>query len=191
MTETSRDALRRSLVIGYEDLKARLSRHLGSAELAGDALQETYLRLSRGPELAPVRKPRPYLLRMAIHIALRLLRNENSTVSLEDAKAVFDIADEAPGPYSNLEARVELEAFRRAVAELTPRRRVILYASRFERIPLRKIAERLGISQRLVEIELKHALAHCALRLDREIIQRFGPKSAEASMRQKPSDGQD
>lgn len=186
MTDTSREALRRSLILCYPDLKARLSRQLGSAELANDALQETYLRLSQGPELAPVSTPRPYLLRMAINIALRMLRRERGTVSLDDAKAAFDIADEAPDPYGSLEGRAELEAFRRAVAELTPRRRAILFASRIEQLPLRTIAERQGISQRLVEIELKHALAHCALRLDRELVRRFGPRPVRGSARQEP-----
>ena len=68
MSETGRDALRRSLILGYEDLKARLTRQLGSAELASDALQETYLRLVRGAELAPVHRPGAYLLRMASRV---------------------------------------------------------------------------------------------------------------------------
>lgn len=190
MTETTRDALRRSLLFGYEDLKVRLSRHLGSTELASDALQETYVRLSRGPDLAPVSKPQPYLLRMAFRIALRLLRAEKSTISLDDARAAFDVPDEAPDPHRTLETRHEWEAFRRAVAELTPRRRAILFASRFDKTPLRKIAERQGISQRLVEIELKHALAHCALRLDQEIIQRFGPKPGGGSIRHGAREGE-
>jgi RNA polymerase sigma factor (sigma-70 family) len=191
MTDTSRDALRRSLILGYADLKARLSRQLGSADLASDALQETYLRLSRGPDLPPVNQPRPYLLRMAVRIGLRIVRNSRGSISLEDAKNAFDIADEAPDPQNSLEARVELEAFRRAVAELTPRRRAILFASRIEQIPLRVIAERQGISQRLVEIELKHALAHCALRLDRELVQRFGPGSVRASLKQRSPESED
>lgn len=186
MTDTTRDALRRSLILGYADLKARLSRQVGSADLAGDALQETYLRLSRGPDLDPVGKPQPYLLRMAARIAYRLVRGEQRAVSLDDAKAAFEIADDAPDPQSRLEARAELEAFRRAVAELTPRRRAILFASRVEKMPLRMIAEREGISQRLVEMELKHALAHCALRLDRDLVQRFGPGAAKASPSRRP-----
>jgi RNA polymerase sigma factor (sigma-70 family) len=181
MSDANREALRRSLVLSYEDLKSRLTRYLGSAELASDALQETYVRLHGGAELAPVRWPTAYLMRMAIRIALRNLRGAKKTVSLEDAKAAFGIADDAPGPHRHLEARGDLDAFRNAVRELTPRRRAILYAARVEGLTLQMIAARLGISQRLVEIELKHALAHCAQRLDREIEQRFGPRSVQAS----------
>jgi DNA-directed RNA polymerase specialized sigma24 family protein len=73
-----------------------------------------------------------------------------------------------------------------ALADLTPRRRDILLASRLENIPLHVIAARLDVSQRLVEIELKHALAHCALRLDREVIQRFGPRLSKGSVLETP-----
>ncbi len=191
MSDINRDALRRSLILGYEDLKVRLTRHLGSAELASDALQETYLRLYRGAELAPVQHPRPYLLRMAARIALRSLRREKQTVSLDDAKAAFGVADETADPDRTLTARRDLEAFQRAVAELTPRRRAILYAARIEGLTLRTIAERQGISQRLVETELKHALAHCALRLDRKIVQRFGPQPRRDSNDQDVSDSED
>lgn len=75
---------------------------------------------------------------------------------------------------SVIEANTELEALQHAVMELTPRRRAILHASRVEGKSLRVIAEEIGISQRMVEIELKDALAQRALRLNRKIVRRFG-----------------
>ncbi len=191
MSDTKPDALRRSLVLDYEELRVRLTRQLGSAELANDALQETFLRLHREAELPPVERPRPYLLRMAARIAVRKLRGEKQTISLDDAKAAFGVADEAADSYRILAARRDLEAFQRAVAELTPRRREILYAARIEGLTLRTIAERQGISQRLVELELKDALAHCALRLDRKLVQRFGPQPRRDSSIQDVSDSED
>jgi RNA polymerase sigma-70 factor (ECF subfamily) len=191
MSDTKPDALRRSLILDYEELRVRLTRHLGSAELANDALQETFLRLHREAELPTVERPRPYLLRMAARIAVRKLRGEKQTISLDDAKAAFGVADEAADSYRILAARRDLEAFQRAVAELTPRRREILYAARIEGLTLRTIAERQGISQRLVELELKDALAHCALRLDRKLVQRFGPQPHRDSSIQDVSDSED
>jgi RNA polymerase sigma-70 factor (ECF subfamily) len=76
---------------------------------------------------------------------------------------------------------MELEELQRAFAELTPRRRQILMAARAEGRQLREIAAQLGISQRLVEMELKQALEHCALRLNRVVVQRFGPRRPKAS----------
>jgi RNA polymerase sigma-70 factor (ECF subfamily) len=42
-----------------------------------------------------------------------------------------------------------------------------LLASRVEGTPLWKIAEQLGLSQRMIDIELRHALQHCARRLNK------------------------
>jgi RNA polymerase sigma-70 factor (ECF subfamily) len=185
MSDTIREVLRRFLVGSYDDLRTRLTRRLGSAELASDALQETYLRLNSVMELAPVESPRPYLFRIATNIALKRIEADRRTVSLSDMKTALGIADETPSPERVAEARSEMERFQKALSELTPRRRDILLASRLEGIMLRDIAERMDISQRLVEIELKHALAHCALRLDRRVVQRFGPRSAEVSITQR------
>jgi RNA polymerase sigma factor (sigma-70 family) len=74
-----------------------------------------------------------------------------------------------------------VEALQQALEGLTPRRREILLASRLEGVPLREIAQRHGISQRMVEIELRRALAYCSLRLDREAVQRFGPRPSKSS----------
>src|SRR5262249_49619340 len=80
------------------------------------------------------------------------------------------------------EARSEMERFQKALSELTPRRREILLASRLEGIMLREIAARMNVSQRLVEIEFSHALAHCALRLWRSAIRRSRPRLLEGAV---------
>nr|WP_283472113.1 sigma-70 region 4 domain-containing protein [Methylosinus trichosporium] len=60
-----------------------------------------------------------------------------------------------------------MELLRQALEELTPRRRLILLASRVEGTPLRQIADDLGLSRRMVDMELRRALRHCAMRLRR------------------------
>jgi RNA polymerase sigma-70 factor (ECF subfamily) len=181
MSDSDRDALRQVFVLGYHDLRIRLTRRLGSAERASDALHETWLRIERATPAGLLNKPKSYLLQMAFHAALAHWRAEQRVVTLSDAKAALGIADDAPGPERAAAARLEIETLARALAELTPRRREILLASRLDGVALREIAARLGISQRLVEIELRDALAHCALRLKREVVQRFGPKAPKDS----------
>lgn len=181
MSNSGRDALRRFFVVGYDELRTRLTRQFGSVELASDALHETWLRIDNAAPAGTVRSPKHYLLEMASNVALKRLRAENRFVTLTDAKLAIGLLDNAPDPERAAIARSEVGALARALAELTPRRRDILLASRLEATPLKAIAERLGISQRLVEIELKHALAHCALRLDRKVIKRFGPKPSQGS----------
>jgi len=181
MSDKGRDVLRRVFLLGYDELRTRLIRRLGSAEFASDALHETWLQIDCAAPVGPVHSPRSYLLRMAVNVAVRRWGAERRFVTLSDAKTAIGIADDAPDPEREALARSEIEALARAISELTPRRRDILLAARLEGDALREIATRLDISQRLVEIELKHALAHCALRLDREVIQRFGPRPSEHS----------
>ncbi|MDE1172063.1 MAG: RNA polymerase sigma factor [Parvibaculaceae bacterium] len=181
MTGESRETLRQFLVLDYEDLRRRLTHRLGSSDLAGDVLHETWLRLAQARTIGPVRSPKLYLLRVAMNIAFKRLRRDGRLVTLSDAKVALGIPDDAPDPARAAEAHFEVEALMQALGEISPRQREILLASRLEGIPLREIAERQGISQRMVEIELRRALAYCALCLDREVIQRFGPKSSRAS----------
>jgi RNA polymerase sigma factor (sigma-70 family) len=177
MNESNRDALQRFLVLGYDELRSRLTRRLGSVELASDVLHETWIRIESATPAGVVRSPRNYLLQIAANVALRRLKAENGSVAVTDASMAVGIVDDAPDPESAAMARSEVAALAKALSELTPRRRDILLLSRLEGVQLWAIAERLGVSQRLVEIELKHALAHCALRVERDVIKRFGPMS--------------
>jgi RNA polymerase sigma-70 factor (ECF subfamily) len=182
MSHSTRETLRHVLLLGYDDLRARLTRRFGSVELASDALHETWLRLETAAPAATVLSPKHYVLQMAVNAALKSLKTENRFVGLTDAKMAIGLVDDAPDQERHSIARSDLEALAGAISELTPRRREILLLSRLKGMPLWAIAERLGISQRLVEIELKHALAFCALRLDRTVVKRFGPRPRKGSM---------
>jgi RNA polymerase sigma-70 factor, ECF subfamily len=184
MTDSSPDSLRQVFLLGYDDLKARLTQRLGSAELASDALQDAWLRLEKVTLIGPVQRPWPYLLRIAYNIALKRLRHEREIVTLDDARAALSLVDDAPDADRVVRARLELVQLRHALEELTPRQREILFASRLDGVPLQELAGRHGISQRMVERDLKHAVLHCAARLDRKIIQRFGPQPREASTKE-------
>jgi len=69
----------------------------------------------------------------------------------------------------------EIQSLVKALYELPARRRKILIAARLEEAPHLEISQRFGISTRMVEKEIKAALGHCAKRLERKVIQRFGP----------------
>jgi len=172
MVETSRAALLDLLVSGYDDLRRRLTRRLGSGELAGDALQDTFLRLKSPGELGPVRSPRAYLFRIAMRVAASRRIVERRRLTELETEALLAIADDAPDPSRVVEARSEIEALKRALRELPARRREIVLAACMEEIPHRAIAERFGVSVRTIQIELKQALAHCALRLERDGVRR-------------------
>jgi RNA polymerase sigma factor (sigma-70 family) len=183
MTETNRSTLRRLLVDRYDDLRRRLARRLGSTELATEVLHETYLRLDQGSaELGVVRSPKAYVFRAALNVAADHRRSaEGRRLNDLEIEALREIAAAAIDPHKAMEARLEVTTLERALDELTPRRRAILIAARLEEVPHAEIATRFGISTRMVEKELKTALLHCSLRLEKKLTSRFGSQPPETS----------
>jgi RNA polymerase sigma factor (sigma-70 family) len=169
MTETNWGTLRQLLIDGYDDLRRRLARRLGSMELATEILHETYLRLDRRPaELGTIRSPKAYLFRTALNVAADHHRDPGERrLSKLEIEALRQIADAALDPVKAMEARLEVATLQRALDELTPRRRAILIAARLEEVPHAEIAARFGISTRMVEKELRSALLHCSRRLEK------------------------
>ncbi len=149
----------------YPELRTRLRGRLRSQELADEALSETWLRLSRGGDLGLVRDARAYLHRMAMNIAVDRRRAGARLASAADIDALLALPDAAPDPERAAAARLELQALEQAVAGLTPRRREILVAARLDGRSCQEIAAEMGLSKRTVEMELRHALDHCADRL--------------------------
>jgi RNA polymerase sigma-70 factor (ECF subfamily) len=167
MSETDRATLRHLLQVGYHDLRNRLARRLGSTELAGDALQETFLRVQCAGSIGPVSNPQAYLLRIALNVASSQRAAEARRLTVAETAALLAVPDEGPDPARVAEMRSEIAALRRALDELPARRRAIFLAAWREELPHGAIAERFGVSLRTIQIELKHALEHCALRLER------------------------
>jgi RNA polymerase sigma-70 factor (ECF subfamily) len=159
VNEAAEKDLIQLLLDEYDDLLRRLTRGLGSRDLASEALQETYLRLERGG-LGEVRKPRSYLLRMAFNIAKNRQRTENHYVPAGGAEAFEDAVDDSPDPARAAEAQSELRALQVALAQLSPTRRAIFEAAYIRDESLPSIADRHGISLRTVHRELARALEH-------------------------------
>ncbi|MDQ8728080.1 sigma-70 family RNA polymerase sigma factor [Bradyrhizobium sp. LHD-71] len=185
MNELANATTLRQLLIGqYDELKRLLARRLGSEDLAGDVLQETYLHLQRPTGIGPVTSPKHYLLTIATNIARMGFRRGRRWTSLSDLDAAVGLVDNAPDPLQVLEGREAIAALQQAFEDLTPRRRYIVFASRLAGERLCDIATELGLSQRQVEKELKIALMQCGSKLDREVIRRFGPRVAQSSQEQ-------
>lgn len=169
MTESAWVTLRRRLVESYDELRILLTRRLGSEDLAREILHETWLRLDRVDDFSVMRNPDAYLARVALNLATDRQRFETRRALKSDVNAVLDdIVEDVPGQAEKLESRRELAIFEAAIGELSERRRAILIAARLDEEPHQKIAERLGISKRMVQIELKYALHYCKSRLERK-----------------------
>lgn len=166
MAETSWMALRQLLVDRYDDLRNRLARRLGSADMASEALHEVYLRLDRTDSPGAVASPTAYLFRAAFNVASDVWRTERRHARQMTVDGLNEIPDRMPGPDGIAEAKLELAMLVDALLRLPPRQRAILIAARYEQIPRAEIAKRYKISRRLVQAELQRALEACKDYLD-------------------------
>jgi RNA polymerase sigma-70 factor (ECF subfamily) len=160
-------SLRIFLVNRYSDLKHRLARRLGSSDWAEDALQDTYLRLDGVEAVGEIRNPAAYLLRAAFNIALNQRRADSRRLSAADIAALVHVADDAPDALRVIESKSDMMNLKRVMAELPPRTREILLASRLDGMSRREIAERFSVSVSTVEKELRRAQEFCVTRVDR------------------------
>ena len=174
MTDINRIRPQGQLVENYDGLIKKLTRRLGSSDFAHDALHETFLRLDRVTDAVPVRSPTDYIFRTAINIAKDRQKAQNYRVSSSEIDELLDVCDEGPDPERVVEARSEIEAFKRALAELPPRPREVLRSISIEGQSPQEVAARLKVSIRTVESDLRLALGHCADSLEYTLRRRLG-----------------
>jgi RNA polymerase sigma factor (sigma-70 family) len=186
MSDPNITVLRDLAVADYSALDQRLTRRLGSADLAADVLQETYLRLAQTDRVGSVRSPKAYLFRIAVNIASDRRRAESRRLTTDEVDILLSVPDDQPDAERVIESRSEINLLKRAIAELPERRRRVLLWSRVEGLHHREIAKRIGVTVRTVETDLKQALEHCAQRLQRKIPAKFAfqrPKSSQVQWR--------
>jgi RNA polymerase sigma factor (sigma-70 family) len=169
MPDNALPTLRDFLVQRYDDLKRRLTRHLGSAEMAGDALQDTWLRQESLEQDEGIKNFSAYLLRMAVNIAIDHRRSNSRLLTSEDIEAAMQLPDSGPTPDETLEARSELDALIEVLQEMPVRRQKIMLMVRCEGYTQPEAAKALGLSLRTIEKELKLAHDFCAARTGRPI----------------------
>lgn len=174
VADSNRVRLRGQLVENYGGLVRKLTRRLGSSDFAHEALHETFLRLDRVTDAVPVRCPADYIFRTAVNIAKDRQKARTYRVSASEIDALLDVCDERPDPARIVEARSEIEAFKRALAELPARPREVLRSVSIEGRSPHEVAAELGVSVRTVESDPKLALSRCADCLDRTLIRRLG-----------------
>lgn len=155
-----------------------LKRRLGNPCDAEDLVQESFTRWAaaeRGGVVA--QRPKQFVFQIAANLACDHLRRRSrqedvfvecrGTASLS-APAELDLPEIADEPSVDPAVRVEhreaLALLEAAIAGLPERQRQVLLLSRIEGLTQEQIAERLGISRRMVVRHLSHALAYCELR---------------------------
>jgi RNA polymerase sigma-70 factor (ECF subfamily) len=181
MKDTGKKSMVGLFLTSYDDFKVRLRRRLGSEDLANDVLHETYLRVDRMEDVPDIAQPNAYLYRMALNIAADRRQSDARLLTGSEVEELLQVSDEALDPARVVGGQKEILLLLSALYELPARRRKIFIAARLEEAPHLEISQRFGISTRMVEKEIKAALGHCAARLERKVIQRFGPGAGKPS----------
>ncbi len=174
MADFNRAGLRRQLVENYGGLIRQLTRRLGSSDVAYEAPHETFLRLDRVTDDVPVQSPADYLFRAAINVAKDRQKAVNYRMAVSELDALLEVSDDGPDPARVIEARSEIEALKRALAQLPERPRRVLCSMSMEGKSAREVAADLQVSIRTVESDLRSALNHCAVCLGNRLVRRLG-----------------
>ncbi|MDF3838483.1 sigma-70 family RNA polymerase sigma factor [Cupriavidus basilensis] len=158
MAEDTQPVLLDYLTKRYANLKLRLTRMLGSDDMASDALHDTWLRLKGKHDQGPFQSPGAYLVRMAHNIAVDAQRRRRRVLSGNDIDTLLnEMVDPAPGPEQTAETRSDLEVLMKIMDRMPERRRLVVVMVHWEDVTQKEAAKRLGVSLRTVASELKRA----------------------------------
>ncbi|MNZ16298.1 putative RNA polymerase sigma factor FecI [compost metagenome] len=143
-----------------------LTGRTGCRATADDLLQETWLKLHHLQLGDSVDNPLGYLRRMVVNLAIDDARaNARRLLDPMEIEMLLEVPDEAPNAEQVTSDQQQLQRLAEVLEELPQRRRELFLAARVEGLPHKDLAQRFGVSLRTVELEVRRALDHCALRL--------------------------
>lgn len=148
-----------------QDLMQLLQSVVKDREVAEELLHDTFIKLTSMPTLDVIRKPRPFLIRVARNLALDYLRQQKSRPTVEIEEAGVELIAELPEHLEVVLKERRVVQLKQTIAELPPRAREALMLAKFREMTLREVAKEMGISQTMVEKHLKTALRKCRVAL--------------------------
>ena len=148
------------------DLHRYLVTRLKSEELARDIVQDAFARLLALDVSVRIDNPRGYIFRIALNLAIDHQRRSQSspTDSLTDMDEQA-LRSTAPTPEDNMRLSQLSSLVDTAIRELPARSQEIFYLRRFEGMSTCEIADRFGVSQRMVQKSFARIMEHFGQRL--------------------------
>jgi len=139
-----------------------LRQRLRVPEDAFDVAQEAYIRLMQYQDAKHIQSPSSMLFRIAMNVATDLGRAEqarrvNQQCAIDDVELVSD----QPSPEREVAAGQDLAVLYDAIERLPPRCQQVFLLSRVKLMTYPEIARHCGISVKMVEKHISHALAVC------------------------------
>jgi len=153
----------------YQELLNFCSRTLRDRDAAADVVQESYARvLAVQRSGQPVPEPRALLYRTARNLQIDQhrrseVRGEALQPDAETSSAELDnlVAPRACEPDTAAESAQAVSAILAAIDALPPRCREAFILHKFDGLPHAEVAERMGISRKMVEQHIKLAMDAC------------------------------
>lgn len=146
----------------HSSLLSFLRQRLRVAEDAADVAQETYIRMMQYEGSRDVQSPSSLLFRIAINVANDLgradqVRRVSDRCDIDDMELDAGVAT----PEREVAAEQDLNVLLEAIEHLPPKCRHVFLLSRVHGLTYPEIAKRCGISVKMVEKHISHALAAC------------------------------
>jgi RNA polymerase sigma factor (sigma-70 family) len=135
----------------------------GSKTTAEDLLQDAWLRLEKVRTDVPIDNPAGFIVSVTKRTVIDHVRKERrrAEIDAEISDVLWDSFDDI-SPERYLIGRESLEAVCAVLDELPEKTRRIFLMNRIERIPHRRIAEQLGITDEAVYYHIRRALERLA-----------------------------
>jgi RNA polymerase sigma factor (sigma-70 family) len=148
-----------------QNLLRFVTARLHSPQEAKEIAQEAYVRLLNLDEPDSVSYMRAYLFRIAANLVVDRLKQRERRSELRNL-AFFDEEVSSPPPESILNAHDELRLIQNAISELPPKCRKAFLLHKIHSISIKKTAEEMNLSTRMVRIYVARAVAFCKERLE-------------------------
>ncbi|HMN43709.1 MAG TPA: sigma-70 family RNA polymerase sigma factor [Povalibacter sp.] len=147
----------------YHDSLIRfLRQRLRVKEDAADVAQEAYIRMMQYEGSREIQSPSSMLFRIAINVANDLGRAEQARrVSDQTPIDGLELASGQPAVEREIAAEQDLDRLYDAIEHLPPKCRHVFLLSRVHEMTYPQIAAHCGISVKMVEKHISHALAIC------------------------------
>lgn len=153
----------REILVHEEALVRYLRRRWQNPDDVLDLRQETYARVYESARHARPASPKSYLFTAARNLMADRIRR-GRVVSIEcrgDMESLNVMMDEI-SPEVQASARDDLRQLARAFDRLPPRCREVVWMRRVEELSQRQVAERLGISEKMVEKHIANGMRYLA-----------------------------
>lgn len=133
-------------------LKSYLRGSFPSVRDIDDVVQESYLRVWRARDAAPLRSARAFLFTVARRLALDWLRQERRSPLLAAGTGGDpDVVDDGPGVARVVGAREKIEMLSDALLALPPRCRAVVMLYKLKGLSRSDVARRLDIAEKTVD----------------------------------------